>query len=851
MDILQQEETLTGKQVFDEDKVLHDLHHYLPSQNPLKDFVHHNSLHSFQEYPFHEAVRRANKIFGYKGYLQLKEYRDLYDAGKIAQEDIEWAIAKNFGKEKINEWKEKMLSGNYDENSYQRVGELRGQWKSKMYINLDKEVFPLLFRLISNYLDQGISIWHFPVVNKGFLTAIRHIENNTKESLFRTEKAKNLLFSNDLSITKLLKLLVGKEEFFARYLFDQQFSHPGWSGMVAVIEHNPNLLYDKRKITLREFIILELILELDVLYDKFHDMWSPLGYKAQLKDAELFTEVPQSELFDVYKLWLEAYEWNFYKQTLGGLKKSFSKIKKKEKAQDSKSKFQAFFCIDDREISIRRHIEMLEENCETFGTPGHFNIVAYYKPEKGKFLTKVCPAPLQPKHFIVERHKDKSIKRDTHFSKKTHSALWGWILTQTLGFLSGLNLFKMLIKPSISEGTNYSFDHMHADADLEFEYKPGSEKNELQEGFKVEEMADIVTGILKTTGLTKNFAPLVYFIGHGASSTNNPYYAGYSCGACVGRPGSANARAAAAMANKPEVRQILKVRGIDIPSETQFVGGLHDTTRDEIAFYDENLLSEENKKRHAENVKIFNQALVNNADERARRFDNIPLKLSKERTYEKVKQRSVALFEIRPEYNHATNTLFIVGRRDLTKNLFLDRRSFLNSYDYRQDPLGELLGQILNAGAGVCAGINLEYYFSRVDTHRLGAGSKLPQNVVGLIGVANGVEGDLRTGLPYQMVEIHDPLRMLTIIEQYPDVVKTTLDNNPASKEWFKNNWMNLVVLNPETGEFFLYDYEQDNFKRMECELPDVQETAPAHLFSVMKTTRDNLPVMLIKNAKN
>jgi hypothetical protein len=851
METLTQEHKIANQSLFNEEKVLHDLHHYLPSQNPLKDFVHHNSLHSFQEFPFHEAVRRANKIFGYKGYLQLKEYRELYAKGKITQEDLVWAITKNKGENNLLLWKEKMLNEKYDENSYQRIGELRNQWKSKMYINLDKEVFPILFRLISNYLDQGISIWHFPVVNKDFLTALRHIENTTKESLFRTEKARKLLFSKDLSITKLLNLLVGKEEYFARYLFDQQFSHPGWSGMVAVIERNPSLLYDKRKITLRDFIILELILELDVLYDKFHDMWSPLGFKAELKSVDLFDEIENSELFEVYKLWLEAYEWNFYKQTLGGLKKSFNLIKQSNTGKKQISKFQAFFCIDDREISIRRHIELLEDNCETFGTPGHFNIIAYYKPEKGKFLTKVCPAPLNPKHIIVEKHKNKKISEDTHFSKKTHSVLWGWILTQTLGFLSGLNLFKMLVKPSMSSGTNYSFDHMHADAQIEFEYKPGSKNNELQEGFTVEEMADIVTGILTTTGLTKDFAPLVYFIGHGASSTNNPYYAGYGCGACVGRPGSANARAAAAMANKPEVRQILKIRGVDIPKETQFVGGLHDTTRDEIAFYDENLLSEENIKRHRENVQIFKKALVNNAEERARRFDNIPLKLNKEKIYEKVKQRSVALFEIRPEYNHATNTLFIVGRRDLTKNLFLDRRSFLNSYDYRQDPTGDLLGQILNAGAGVCAGINLEYYFSRVDNHRLGAGSKLPQNVVGLIGVANGVEGDLRTGLPYQMVEIHDPLRMLTIIEQYPDVVKSTLDKNPGSKQWFSNNWMNLVVLNPETGDFYLYDYLQDKFELVHGDLPEVSETAPQDLFSLIKTTRDNLPVILINNAKN
>src|SRR5690349_10266910 len=40
---------------FNEEEVIHDLQHYLPSQAPLKDFIHHNTLHAFQNYPFHEG----------------------------------------------------------------------------------------------------------------------------------------------------------------------------------------------------------------------------------------------------------------------------------------------------------------------------------------------------------------------------------------------------------------------------------------------------------------------------------------------------------------------------------------------------------------------------------------------------------------------------------------------------------------------------------------------------------------------------------------------------------------------------------------------------------------------------
>jgi len=827
---------------FDEKKIIHDLHHYLPTQNPLKDFVHHNSLHSFQEFSFHDAIFKANKTLGYRGYLQLSEYKKLFDSKKISDEAIEYSIKSNFKKENIDEWKTKMFSNNYNENTYQRLGRLRKQWKSKMHINLDKEVFPILLRLISNYLDQGISIWHFPVVNKSFLGAIKQIEKNSNESLFRTKQARELLFDKDLSITSLLTLIVGKEEYFEHYLFDQQFSHPGWSGMVAVLEQNPNLLFDKRKIKLNDFIILELLLEIDVLYAKYNDLWSPLGYKATLEKSNLFKNIEANELYTIYKLWQEAYEWTYYHEVISGLTQS---LNNREVEPETETSFQAFFCIDDREISFRQHLELIDNKCETFGTPGHFNIVAYYQPDKGKFLTKVCPAPLHPQHILKEIHQKKKISKDLHFNRKTHSMLWGFLYSQTLGFLSGLNLFKILVSPNYSAGTNYSFDHMHNDASLKIKFDENTQKSkEFQEGFTLDEMTDIVASILETTGLTENFAKLIYFIGHGASSTNNPYYAGYGCGACSGRPGSANSRAAAQMANLPEIRTNLRKKGIDIPTDTWFVGGLHDTTRDEVAFYDEKLIPTSLNEQHLENIQKFQTALINNAKERARRFNNIPLKVKKNKNYELIKKRSLKLFEIRPEYNHATNTLFIVGRRSLTKQLFLDRRSFLNSYDYQKDKKGDLLATILGAGAGVCAGINLEYYFSRVDNHRLGAGSKLPQNIVGLIGVSNGVEGDLRTGLPYQMVEIHDPLRLMTIIEQTPEIVANVLNNNPNVNQWYANGWMNLGVLNPENDKFYIYRNEE--FVPFDWNLKPINEAAT--IDEITSSSRENLPVTLIKN---
>ena len=185
------------------------------------------------------------------------------------------------------------------------------------------------------------------------------------------------------------------------------------------------------------------------------------------------------------------------------------------------------------------------------------------------------------------------------------------------------------------------------------------------------------------------------------------------------------------MANTPEVRKVLATKGITIPEEVIFIPGLHDTSTDEIDFYDGEVLKFEQKELHKNNLHIFSKALDLNAKERSRRFESIDSHKAAATIHKQVKVRIASLFESRPELNHATNSLCIIGRRKINKNLFLDRRSFLNSYDYSVDLDGTQLKSILAAATPVCAGINLEYFFSATDINRLGAGSKLPQNIIG------------------------------------------------------------------------------------------------------------------------
>ena len=83
--------------------------------------------------------------------------------------------------------------------------------------------------------------------------------------------------------------------------------------------------------------------------------------------------------------------------------------------------------------------------------------------------------------------------------------------------------------------------------------------------------------------------------------------------------------------------------------------------------------------------------------------------------------RAEDLAQVRPEWGHATNAICIVGRRERTRGLFLDRRAFLTSYDPTQDDADatDPDAHPRRRSFPVCAGINLEYYFSLRRQHRL------------------------------------------------------------------------------------------------------------------------------------
>ncbi|MES2504440.1 MAG: putative inorganic carbon transporter subunit DabA [Myxococcota bacterium] len=590
-----------------------------------------------------------------------------------------------------------------------------------------------LFRLTANYLDQGVSTWEFPDRIEGFLASMASLSLESWLPIASYIKRRRFNALLELPPEQVIQKILAQHNLPDNYVEETLLEHPGWSGMVNYLEHHPESLFKPRPIKLVDFLAFKLALQ------------SEYGFEPKQKTTHPASSIPANQ---------KESERRYYDRILRMINQN------KGLTAQVAPELQAVFCIDDRECSLRRHWEAIEPRLETFATAGFFGIDMFFQSLNDSKPKKLCPAPMTPQYTVFENPHD---SHHQDFEKQRHKREKGAVFSERLRHSLGYLL------------TRKTLIDVPSELDLSC--------------FSTEDMAARVFAVLNSMGL-KHFASQVLIVAHGSSSVNNPYFSAYNCGACSGNPGAPNARAFCQMANSYEVREQVKQKGIAIPDGTNFIPAFHDTCSDEVTFLGSGTL-------RPSFVRSLDEARALNAKERCKRFGLTNPNISAPDALKEARHRSEALLEPRPELNHANNALCIIGRRALTKGLFLNRRAFLNSYDPHNDPDGSILNSILNAVVPVCGGINLEYYFSRVEPHIYGAGTKLSHNVCALIGVYNGIDDDLRTGLPTQMTDMHEPIRMLIVIEQDRELVQKVIDNNPMVLQWVKNEWLFIECVQP------------------------------------------------------
>jgi uncharacterized protein YbcC (UPF0753/DUF2309 family) len=729
-------------------------------------------------------------------------------------------------------------------------------------LDTDAWIHPPLIRFLAGYLDQGLAHWAMPERRHGIHGCFLEIYRTSLATQCGPwARALPRLVADDHTANRsaldsvansLAELGVAEDE-RADYLGAELLTLRGWAGIIRQIEERPDRVPARDlTVTLRGYLAVRLLFERAALEHAARQVsfpgslsglrswleprlpprppptaieraW-PLFHVAQLcgldasiveqwtprQVTELESELRQIDEARRRRILHLAFERAIRHRLYDAL------VRHAPQSTPQPPAFQAIFCLDEREESFRRHLEEVEPACETFGTAGFFNVAMYHEGTTDAHPRPLCPVAIRPDHYVaeIEADADALIERSRRLQRRaagflgynvhlgSRMAVGGAVLMTVVGWLALIPLVLRVVFPWLSsrwgriQQTTMATSRTRLLLDRQEEPPPIGK----YAGYTVREMAEIVRRVLEDIGVRERLSPLVLVIGHGSVSLNNPHESAHDCGACGGGRGGPNARAFAQMANDPRVRDLLAAEGLSIGRATWFVGAQRNTCNNEVTCFDEDLLPAASQPLFDRAIDALETARRREAHERCRRFDAVPGWYPPLAALTHVEGRAADLAQPRPEYGHATNAFCVIGRRDRTRGLFLDRRAFLVSYDDSGDADGAILARIMAAVVPVVAGISLEYYFSYVDPTGYGCGTKLPHNVTALLGVMDGAQSDLRSGLPWQMVEIHEPARLAIVVETTRDRLSHVVDGNPDIARLVRNRWVWLACLDPRSG---------------------------------------------------
>ena len=486
--------------------------------------------------------------------------------------------------------------------------------------------------------------------------------------------------------------------------------------------------------------------------------------------------------------WQKAFEIHYRTSVLESLNSTIE--------SDAQPSTQVVMCIDPRSEGMRRHLEA-NEGIETVGFAGFFGVPVRFARFNARGAINSLPALLSARHSITELPTNDMLGQQqvargrgrAAFRQALHvsdsSTVTPFAFAETTGWLFGISSALRTFAPTA---------HARLHRALVAGTEPISTTVTVDEAFTLEERARIAETGIRMMGLTQ-FAPLVVLAGHSSESMNNLYQSALDCGACGGNPGAANARAAAAIFNDLDVRDLLHERGIDIPAGSLFVAADHNTVSDVMSILDSHLIPS----THHDLLRQFGERQVAAANHLVReRATDLPGAAAGQRS-KKLRARAHDWAEVYPELGLAGNAAMIVGPRRITRNVNLKRRVFLHSYETALDPDGTALESIMTAPLVVAQWINHQYYFSALNPATLGAGTKTVHNALDTIGVISGHSGDLRQGLPWQSLAagndlLHEPMRLTVIAEAPLARLGEVISRNLVLRNLLDNDWITLTA---------------------------------------------------------
>ena len=754
---------------------------------PIHSFVTANPLSGFEDQPFGDAVGQAAALLGGRGYPRARTFRTALERGQIDREILEAELAE----------------AGYEgrpETLLDRVADAADAGDGDGGADTATDhVDRVLTKWLSAFLDEGSAHWSMPNREAGFYTAFRDVAEYDGD----VPDEGIVADLPDAPLEAIEAVLASYPEGQWASIFEEQLAAlPGWTGFIKQRIDDEGVWQSTYPISLEGYLAARLAL-LDAA-------------DAPLEPDDDVAEVDPAN--EIALAFLRAWEATYRDDLVGAVAAGSRSMDGSETADRPDA--QLVFCIDTRSEIIRRHIEATGEY-ETHGYAGFFGIPMEYQGYDADVAVDACPPILDPQHHITDVPTDDDTRaRHDRWSgirgaadelvgilEANATTAYGYVETAGSGY--GLSLAARTLVPG----------RVHDLIDAAAGVVPGRHEfcepldhhqhahdGDLPAGLTHEEKVEYAATAFGLMGF-EEFGRLVVFAGHASETANNPYDSSLDCGACAGNPGGPSARVLAAICNDGAVKAELRDRGFDIPEDTVFVAGQHNTTTDEVELFASGVPGS-----HADDLEQLRTDLAV-ARERASAERAESMGADGSTGVSETERRAADWAETRPEWGLAGNAGFVVGPREVTSGCDLDGRAFLHSYDWSGDPDGDALEAILAGPMVVTQWINAQYYFSTVDNAVYGSGSKVTQNPVGNVGVYQGNGGDLMAGLPLQSLMAaddephHQPLRLSTVVHAPVERVTDILADRGELTELLDNDWLSLTVVDP-TRDHRAFHYE-------------------------------------------
>ncbi|GLP76612.1 UPF0753 protein [Mycobacterium antarcticum] len=810
----------------------------LPMYWPIETFIAVNPLGGYEYLPFDSALHHAGDAYGARGTLTDTAFRDAYYRGRITDDDLATALTQRYpgAADHPGAWLGPTRVSALDIVRGDLLHGVPAPAPTRLLHTLGELAAPAVADQVDSLTTKWCAAffgaehagWPMPGVEDGFYPAWRRLAGRDR-SLQATvrRRLRALPTRAEDAALDALSVLEVSEDRRVDYLRAHLTRMPGWASHVRWHgEHGS-------AIDLTGYLAMRLTYEAELLRaanSLIHPQAAPprpaeeqpaaaqrraATVAAQLAPGHPTTTEQRAAIAEVLAilpaaarrlLWQHAYEAHYRRALLTQL------AGHPHRPPRGRPATQLVCCIDTRSEELRRQLEELGDH-ETLGFAGFFAVAIRYRALAAAATNDLCPVLITARNDVAEQpaHGAASAARRAVTGRRDlaagedafHTAKDDTLAPFTLAEIAGWFAGPLAAAKTVAPGS-----HARARRRLHSWISPPAPMTlSVTEGFSTEERHLFAQAALTMMGLTSGFAPLIALCGHGSSTENNPYESALHCGACGGNRGGPNARTAAAILNDPAVRDHLTDKDIHIPADTWFVAAEHDTAHDTVTLLDKHLVPDTHRLAVDRLRADLADAGALAAARRCAALPGAPSPTTPRKAVAHVRARSVDWAQVYPEWGLVGNACFIIGPRSMTAGIDLGRRAFLHSYDPDVDPGGGALETILTAPLVVAQWINHQYYFSTVDPHVFGAGTKTIHNVIGTTGVLAGHTGDLRLGLPWQSVAVgerlvHEPMRLLAIVQAPLARIDAIIDRNPLLQHLFDNDWITLTARAHHTDPF-------------------------------------------------